>query len=62
MSRTNGLLETPKATKAEHDDLRALCVREFASLKKQLAFITEQVKMTGVAVEEILKALDNDDG
>lgn len=46
----------PKATKAEHDSLRTYVEREFAEVKGHLAFIGDQVKLIGQAMELLLKA------
>jgi hypothetical protein len=51
------------ATKAEHESLRAYVERRFNEQAEQLNFIAQQARLTGQAVELLLRAqgLDLDD-
>lgn len=50
-------------TKAEHENLRQYVERRFDEQAEQLKFIVEQSKLTGLAMELLLKSrgLDGDD-
>jgi hypothetical protein len=55
--------KAPHASKAEHDDLREYVERRFNEQAELLNFIAVQARLTGQAVELLLKAqgLDLDD-